>query len=64
MVGKQGLSSISLLLIRVAVGIAPALSDRSLRAAAPPLNPHCLARARQCSGEIDRLDEARLACDS
>jgi len=35
MVGKQGLSSISLLLIRVAVGIAPALSDRSLRAAAP-----------------------------
>ena len=35
MVGKPGLSSISLLLIRVAVGIAPALSDRSLRAAAP-----------------------------
>jgi hypothetical protein len=35
MVGKQGLSSISLLLFPVAVGIAPALSDRSLRAAAP-----------------------------
>src|ERR1700722_3229141 len=43
--------------------MAPALSNYS-RAKPRPLSRYSLARARQCDGEIDGLDQARLACDA